>query len=51
MGDENKLACTRDHFPTDDFHPTIACITTAFSCHKRKRKLENLGHDEELKMN
>lgn len=23
---------TRDHLPRDDFHPTIECITTAFSC-------------------
>lgn len=26
------LAWTRDHFPRDDFHPTIEFIMTAFSC-------------------
>lgn len=30
-----NLACTRDHFPTVDFHPTIECMTTAFSCNQR----------------
>lgn len=26
------LAWTRDHFPIDDFHPTIEFMMTAFSC-------------------